>query len=231
MTRALIYKEFRETLPIAAIGLAFMILLALDAMEYSPLPDFFGARYSGVIPFVGYMDQFQGRFNMAARAFALALGFWHSLGDFWGEAHLFVLHRPVNRRSIYVTKLVVGLAAYLLCGAAPILLYAGWAATPGTHASPFEWSMTLQAWSAWFAAATLYLGAFLSGIRPAAWLGTRLAPLAAAAGLWALSQAILVIMIALGGGTLVVLYPVLLLVADVGLIISILGTADTRDFA
>src|ERR1043165_6258983 len=131
MTRALAYKEFRETLPIAAVGLACLLLVALDAMEYSPLPDLFGGRYSGVIPFVGYLEQFFGRFNMAAGAFALALGFWHSLGDFWGEAHLFVLHRPVNRRAIYATKLVVGLTMYLLCGAAPILLYAGWAATPG----------------------------------------------------------------------------------------------------
>ena len=97
MTRALIYKEFRETLPIATVALACLAFLALDAMGYSVVPDLFGGRYSGTIPFVGYQEQFFGQFNMAAGAFALALGFWHSLGDFWGEAHLFVLHRPVNR--------------------------------------------------------------------------------------------------------------------------------------
>src|SRR5438034_8087349 len=142
MTRALIYKEFRETLPIAAVGLACLLFLALEAMGYSLVPDVFGGRYSGTIPFVGYQEQFFGQFNMAAGAFALALGFWHSLGDLWGEAHLFVLHRPVHRRAIYVTKLVVGLGMYLLCGAAPILLYAGCAATPGTHASPVDMLMT-----------------------------------------------------------------------------------------
>ena len=160
------YKEFRETLPIAAMGLACLVFVALDAMEYSPIPYLLGGRIWGAIPFLSYSDHFAGNFRMAAGALALALGFWHSLGDFWGEAHLFLLHRPVARRSIYVTKLVVGLVAYLLCAVIPILLYAVWAATPGTHASPFEWSMTLPVWSAWFACVTLYLGAFSPAFVP-----------------------------------------------------------------
>src|SRR5262245_11450721 len=208
MTSALLYKELRETLPIAAVGLACLLFVALDAMEYSPFPDLLGGRFSGVIPFLNSLDQFFGRFTVAAGAFAIALGFWHSLGDFWGEAHLFLLHRPVSRRTIYVTKLVVGLTAYLLCAAAPILLYAVWAATPGTHASPFEWSMTLQSWSAWLSAATIYLGAFLSGLRPAAWLGTRLAPLAAAGGVIGLAMLLAAAATAFAGGTLGILFPI-----------------------
>ena len=220
MTSALLYKEFRETLPIAAVGLACLVFVALDAMEYSPIPDLLGGRISGAIPFLSWGDSFAGNFQMTAGALALALGFWHSLGDFWGEAHLFLLHRPVARRSIYVTKLVVGLAAYLLCAVIPIVLYACWAATPGTHASPFDWSMTLPVWGAWFSAVTLYLGAFLSGLRPAAWIGTRLAPLAAAAAVLAITQTVGY----LPGPLSVVLY-VLLLIA------AILFTAEGRDFA
>jgi hypothetical protein len=231
MTRALLYKELRETLPIAAVGLACLVFIALDAMEYSPLPNLLGGRYVGVIPFLSHMDQFFGRFAVAAGAFAIALGFWHSLGDFWGEAHLFLLHRPVNRRKIYVTKLFVGIVTYLLCAAAPILLYALWAATPGTHASPFDWSMTLQSWSAWFAAATVYLGAFLAGLRPAAWLGTRLVPLFAAGGVLGLAELIALAATAIGGDTFAILSPLLLLLADISLIAGILTTADSRDFA
>jgi hypothetical protein len=231
MTSALLYKEFRETLPIAAIGLACLVFVALDAMAYSPFPDLLGGHYVGVIPFLSSLDQFYGRFVVAAGAFAIALGFWHSLGDFWGEAHLFLLHRPVSRRAIYVTKLVVGLVAYLLCAAAPILLYALWATTPGTHASPFDWSMTLTCWSAWFAAATIYLGAFLAGLRPAAWLGTRLAPLAAAAGVLGLAELIAGAAAAFGGDSLAILSPLLLIIADIALISAILTTADSRNFA
>jgi hypothetical protein len=43
--------------------------------------------------------------------------------------------------------------------------------------------MTAGSWATWLAMTVVYLGAFLSGIRPAAWFGTRLAPLVAAAGL------------------------------------------------
>lgn len=230
MTKALLYKEFRETLPIAAIGLACLLLVALDAMELSPLPDLLGGRYIGVIPFIGNLDQFLARFNMAAGALAIALGFWHSLGDFWGEAHLFLLHRPISRRAVYAVKLCVGLVAYAVCAAIPILLYAAWAATPGTHASPFEWSMTLPSWSAWFGIATIYLGAFLSGLRPAAWLGTRLAPLAAAGGVLAVAYALVLLTAWFGVGSFL-LFPLLLVVADVAFIASILFTAQVRDFS
>jgi len=230
MSTALLYKEFRETLPIAVVGLACLLLVALDAMEFSPLPDIFGGRFTGVIPFIGN-DQFLGRYYVAIGAFAIALGYWHSLGDFWGEAHLFLLHRPISRRSIYTTKLVIGLSAYLLCAAAPILLYACWAATPGTHASPFDWSMTVRSWTAWLAAITIYLGAFLSGLRPAAWLGTRLAPLAAAGAILGLAEFLFAAANTFGGGALIVLHPMLLLVADFALVAAILTTADSRDFA
>lgn len=227
MTRALLYKEFRETLPIAAVGLACLLFVALDAMEYSPIPDLLGVHMLGAIPFFSYGDPFAGNFRMAAGGLALALGFWHSLGDFWGEAHLFLLHRPVARRSIYVTKLAVGLTAYLLSGAAAILLYACWAATPGTHASPFDWSMTLPTWNTWLAGVTVYLGAFFAGIRPAAWLGTRLAPLAAAGGVAAISEALA----AIPGAFYLILYPLLLIAANLALIASILFTAESRDYA
>jgi hypothetical protein len=72
---------------------------------------------------------------------------------------------------------LAGLGLYLVTAAPPILLYAGWAATPGTHASPFQWSMTLGAWQIWLAITGLYLAAFLVGIRPARWFGSRLLPL------------------------------------------------------
>jgi energy-coupling factor transporter ATP-binding protein EcfA2 len=85
------------------------------------------------------------------------------------------------RRQV-VLKIFVGSTLYLVVGAIPILLYAWWAATPGTHASPFLWSMTEPAWRIWWAMILVHLGAFTSGLRPAAWLGSRLWPLAATGG-------------------------------------------------
>jgi hypothetical protein len=227
MTGALIYKEFRETLPIAALGVAALLLVALEAMGYSPLPNLYGYQMQGRVPFVGPYDQFIGQFRMAAGGLALALGFWQSLGDFWGDVQLFVLHRPTSRRLIYGIKLGVGLLTYLLCAAVPILIYAAWASTPGTHASPFEWSMTSGAWIAWLSMATLYLGAFLSGIRPASWMGTRLAPLAGAGAL--LIVPTMIALVAPSAAWLLGL--VLLLLIDVVLAVSILHVIRVRDFA
>ena len=227
MTRALFYKEFRETLPIAACGLAWLLLIALNAMEYSPFPGLLGYRDNAIIPFIPYNETFVNSLVFAAGGLALALGFWHSLGDFWGEAHLFLLHRPISRRAIYLTKLAIGLSVYLLAGASSILLYAIWAATPGTHASPFAWSMTFPIWITWLATFTLYLGAFLSGIRPAAWFGTRLAPLAASAVIVALTA----LLPSLPAPLPLVLTPLVLVGANVALFASILTTVKARDFA
>ena len=45
---------------------------------------------------------------------------------------------PGRGSSLIGLKLAVGALVYLVCGAVPILLYGVWAATPGTHASPFD---------------------------------------------------------------------------------------------
>jgi hypothetical protein len=151
---------------------------------------------------------------------ALALGLRQSLGDFFGDAYLFLLHRPVSRTQVFGAKLVVGLGLYGICTALPLLLYAWWASLPGTHASPFEWSMTASIWLAWFAIGTVYLGAFLTGVRPGQWFGTRLMPLAATIGL-----ALMITLLPIGVAVVV------LLLTDAVLIHSILFVCETRDFA
>jgi hypothetical protein len=218
MTSALAYKEFRETLGIAAIGLVALVGVAAASIGFNPLPGVLGYARMGTIPFVS--DTFGSRFAVVACGLALALGFRQSIGDFLGDAQLFLLHRPATRGRIYATKLFVGLAIYLVCGVVPIAMFAAWAATPGTHASPFEWSMTSASWVTWLVMTAVYLGAFLSGIRPGAWFGTRLAPLAAAASL-AMLVSLCWFPLAL----------VLVAALDVLLIYMILTVADSREFA
>ncbi len=74
-----------------------------------------------------------------------------------------------------------GRRSLLACTLLPILIYATWAATPGTHPGPFEWSMTGLAFRVWLLMPLAYLGAFASGIRPARWFGSQLLPLASVA--------------------------------------------------
>jgi len=120
-----------------------------------------------------------------------------------------------------VTKLVTGIGLLLVCTLLPILLYATWAAMPGTHPGPFEWMMTGPALRAWLLMPLVYLGAFASGIRPARWFGSRLLPLASVA-LPAIFAYAFPLWWLIG-------FPVLLLVAAV-LLSDILWEAETRDF-
>jgi len=81
------------------------------------------------------------------------------------------------------TKLAVGLVALLLITGCLLQLYALWAAMPGKHATPFFWTMTAGAWQLWISFSVVYLGAFLSGVRPGRWFGSRLLPLAASSAI------------------------------------------------
>jgi hypothetical protein len=207
MIRALAYKEFRETIGIAAIGLVAFVL-----MSWWQVPR------SWQIPFVS--DGFVEVFSLVAFGVATTLGLRQTIGDFLGDAQLFLLHRPVSRRQVYATKLLVGAAVYLVCALLPLLLRVAWAAAPATHASPFEWSMTASSWVAWISMTANYFGGFLMGIRPAAWFGTRLAPLVAA---------LIVPFVASFCWIGVAL--LLVLVADALFITAILAVADSREFA
>jgi hypothetical protein len=175
MLTVLATKELRETGLIALAAVAMFAHLVTSAMGYPLLP-FFTESYSGAIPFL--RGSFAQRFVYVAMGLALALGFRQSAWESMQGTYLFLLHRPASWARIIGVKLGVGLVLYLLCAAAPILMYAWWAATPGTHASPFEWSMTWPVWKAWTVGVNVYLAAFLCGIRPAHWLWSRLWPLA-----------------------------------------------------
>ncbi|HEX5105495.1 MAG TPA: hypothetical protein VFV87_16870 [Pirellulaceae bacterium] len=218
MTSALTLKELRESAGVAVLGLAGLVLVALTAIGLSPLIGMLRPSRAGSIPFVD--DSFGWQFPLAAGALAMALGFKQSLGDLWGDAQLFLLHRPISRRTFYVTKIVVGLSLYFALTGLAILIYAVWAASSGTHASPFAWSMTVPVWITWLAVSLVYLGALLSGIRPAAWMGTRLMPLAAACAIATLAAALPPL-----AGLAVII------AAAVALVALILFMAETRDFA
>jgi hypothetical protein len=99
----------------------------------------------------------------------------------WEEVNgtcLYLLNLPMARRHILVTKFIVGVALVAGLMALMILVHGLWAAMPGHHPSPFYWSMTISAWHAWCVLPLLYSAAFVSGIRPGRWFGSKLLPLA-----------------------------------------------------
>jgi hypothetical protein len=215
MIRALIYKELRETVPFALVAMAGLALLAAAAAGGVSL----GLHEAENIPFLA--GTFVGYVVFVGLVLALVLGTRQSVWESTQGTWLFLLHRPTARKSIAACKLAVGLSVYLAAIAVPILGYALWAQTPGHRPAPFYWSMTEPAWKSWAAISLVYLGTFLTGLRPGRWLGTRLFPLFAA-GFLALILGSIPWWLSLG-------LPALVLV-NAMYIAAILHVLSTRDF-
>ena len=219
MLKTLAWKEGRELAPIVALGCLVQLYLACTATGMQM--GFFDRESVGVIPFVGYDDAAE-RFFYVSGMLAFALGLWQTLFESSRGTFQFLLHRPVERNKLLATKLAVGGAATLLMAALPVVVYSVWAAAPGTHPSPFQWSMTAWCWQLVAQMLLVYLGAFLCGLRPGNWFGSRLLPIAACA-------AVIVALPAynyLGWWTL----PIGAATAAI-LVWVILGVGRTRDFS
>ncbi|MCI0463182.1 MAG: OpgC domain-containing protein [Gemmataceae bacterium] len=176
MIKALAIKELREIFPIAAVALGVQLVVVAALVGLKPFAVWLPLDQLGV-PFGPRV--LAASFASVGVVFTLLLGFRQSVWEAGQGTYKFLLHRPIQREVIFWTKLGTGAGVYLLCSLVPLLLYAYWAAIPGHYPGPFEWSMTGFAWRLCFLMPLVYLGAFLSGLRPARWYGTRLLPLAA----------------------------------------------------
>jgi hypothetical protein len=172
MYRALAIKELRESAGLTALAALGMVYALAEATGSRLLPGMSPRIHW--LPF-GY-DEFPSYVGMIGGGFAILLGLKQTVWESFRGTYPFLLHRPLSKSTIFWLKLAMGLMLVQSVVAMAILAYALWAATPGNHDAPFFWSMTLPTWRMWFALPILYLGGFLSGLRPAHWFGTRLAP-------------------------------------------------------
>jgi hypothetical protein len=219
MLTRLALKEVRENIWIAAAAMAVYLyfVMMLTGIGLGAVVDI---GRGGIVPFV--QTDLVMIFAMVGMCLASGLGLRQTVGESARGTFQFLLHRPAGRNQILATKLLTGAVLYLGCSALPILLYAWWAATPGSHASPFEWSMTFMAWKVWTAGTVVYLGAFLAGIRPGRWHGTRLLPLIT-------TGALALVLPHLPWWSLTGLPAMVIL--DVLLVANIFYVARTRDFS
>jgi hypothetical protein len=227
MVHAIVTKELREIRLLASLALAlYVVYLCKLTGHWSSLLNGILGWAPGLrqnppeVPFVN--DGFITVYGFIGAALALALGFRQSAWEPSQGTALYLLHRPLHRRTIFLTKLLTGLGVQLACTFLPIVVYASWAVTPGTHAGPFEWSMTGPMLRLWLTLPLVYLGAFASGLRPARWFGSRLLPLVAVVLPVALFQML--------PHWWLIAFPALLLTA-LALISVILLEAETRDYA
>ena len=178
MWKVTAHKELRETLWLAALALAAYAYVVGSCTGIPFVPEVLSlSRYAlpaAIMPFIN--DEFFSNFVLISAALAIGVGMRQSAGESRHGTWLFLRHLPVEQWKLTAVKLAVGVAVCLGTMALPILIYGWWAATPGTHPSPFEWSMTEDSWQAWFSMTPGYLGAFLIGVRPGRWFGSGLLP-------------------------------------------------------
>lgn len=181
MWTALLSKELRECSLYAALALLVQIHFLGAAMDLPLIPLLTDGRGSE-IPFLSvyYGSNTESNFCATAVIAAIVLGLHQSIWESWRQTSLFLLHRPMPRQQLLYGKMLAGVSLILAVTALPLLVYSLWASAPGTHASPFFWGMTEGWWRTIGAAVVCYLGAFLTGIRPAYWIGSRTWPLVTA---------------------------------------------------
>ncbi len=226
MVLAIVRKELRETWAFAALALGLYLIYLSPLMKnatplLASLVTWLPGMGSGLpeVPFV--RDGILTNFFLIGVALAIALGIRQSAWEPSQGTALYLLHLPLARRALFLTKLTTGVSLLLASTLLPILTYASWAALPRTHPSPFEWSMTGGAFRLWLLLPVVYLGAFASGIRPANWFGSRLWPLFAVA--------VPAIFAYATPHWWLIGLPIVLLAAGV-LVCDILRESDTRDY-
>ena len=214
-------KELRECGLYAGLALLAITHFIGAGMDL-PLVPFLNHGRNGEIPFLtAYNVDREKTFLLIAVIAAIVLGMHQTVWESWRQTTLFLLHRPMPRSQIIAAKLVAGSLLLTAITSVPLAVYCLWAAAPGTHASPFFWAMTETWWRGILVALVCYLGAFLSGIRAAHWLGSRTWP------------ALATLIMAVGLGNAPVWPPLIyagLLVLGACLIVLILETARFREF-
>lgn len=176
MLKALVIKELRESAGILALA-CLAVVYALSELTGLRLLGW-GGRSLNTYPFI--YDQLLYYISLCIGGLAIALGMKQTAWELGQGTLFFLFHRPMSRTQMFACKLAVGSACVLLLSAMLILIYTWWVATPSHVEGPFFWSMTKRAWQLWLAMPVVYLGSFLSGIRPGKWFGSRLVPLVAA---------------------------------------------------
>lgn len=226
---AVMLKELRSTVWVVALGvIAFGGFLSeicgVTTLTRNEFP-----THENMFPLVQPLCLLW--YGFIGASFAGSLGLVMSLNDGARGMWAFVLFRPSSRRAYIGAKLLTGGVLTLATVALPAIVYLVWAKTPGNVAIPFDWSYAQPAIEACGWAVVVFLGGFLTGIRPASWWWSRLWPLGATVVLgMMLSGSVM------GGFEPDIMpsqaqYWGLCLLVGAILVTSILHVVDERDFA
>lgn len=189
MFRALLIKELREIWWLGIVPLGFMIYAIAQDSSYNFWHSV-GPRLLERWERMPFADATLTHSTLQwGCILAAAVGLWQTFRESQSRTWHFLLHRPVDRQVVLRSKVLAAGLIYFLAIVVPILGLTIWAATPGTHASPFHWLLPIPAWYAVTAGTGLYLAAIFAGLRRGHLLGSRWWPLVAASAVFGIVAA------------------------------------------
>ena len=176
--RALIQKELRENLKLAALSLMiYSALLGLNVYTYSHWMQSVAAGGQGqrevamMQPLVS--SEFWGLSGILCAIFGALLGWFQIHHERSRDLWAFLVHRPATRTQIFFGKILAGLMLYLLVAVLPLTGYLLWALAPGHVAAPFEWAMLRPVAVFSILGMVYYFAGMLTGLRQARWYASR----------------------------------------------------------
>jgi ABC-type transport system involved in multi-copper enzyme maturation permease subunit len=175
MLKALVWKEFRELLPMSAIALGVQILLITYAVNDWRVHHNSNNIYS-TFPFL----------YIASLVFVLCAGLWQSARELNPNTYQFLLQRPVTRTTVFGVKIGFGVLVCFVVGLVPIMIFTAWMQNAVRREGDFIHALWGLCGGVWL----IYFGAFLSGLLPAKWYGSRFYPLLAGILLYILIQSV-----------------------------------------
>lgn len=166
----LIKKEIRENMIFMIIGFTLNIYLIISIVnsELSFMPYFYFTRS---IPILDY--NFLNYFSIISFSFAAIIGFNQTIAEEVRGTYLFLLSKPLKRRTIFFIKALTALIMYFIISLIPALVMIYLSAKLKYFYAPFRLYMCYNILLLCFFGVIAYLGAFYTGVNSGRWFGTK----------------------------------------------------------
>jgi ABC-type transport system involved in multi-copper enzyme maturation permease subunit len=164
--KALVRKELRENVRIAALGLVVHTLMLLSQYR-----DYVATPTNTSQPLTNPGTLWSTAWFCGI--FGAVLGWLQVHNERRPDLWAFLIHRPMTRTGIFLGKVTAGLVLYALVVGLPLLGFIAWALLPGHVAAPFEPAMIRPAAVYVLAGILYYFAGMLSDLRQARWYASR----------------------------------------------------------
>jgi hypothetical protein len=164
--KALVRKEIRENVKLAALGLViYTLMLVQQYRDYVFSPNNMSQPLAH-----GGLQGFTGLF---CAIFGAVLGWLQIHNERRPDLWAFLMHRPMTRPGIFLGKVIAGLGLYCFGVGLPLFGFIVWARWPGHVAAPFELTMLRPLAAYVLTGVVFYFAGMLTGLRQARWYASR----------------------------------------------------------